>query len=77
MNKIHFWLLGFGIGALAFEYFMGFPYGGIGMGIPISAIVLGIRQWFMADAHAERQGAAFSNTNVGTSYDKYHYHDLD
>ena len=55
---------------------MGFPYGGFGIGLPIGAVGLGIRQWFMADAHAERQGAALSTTNVGSKYDKYHYHDI-
>ena len=63
MNKIHFWLLGLGVGGLAFEYFNGFPYGGVGIGLPIGAIGLGIRQWFAADAHAERQSAAISNTS--------------
>ena len=77
MNKFHFWLLGFGVGGLAFEYFNGFPYGGLGIGLPVGAIGLGIRQWFAADAHAERQGAALSNTNVGGQYNKYHYHELD
>ena len=76
MNKFHFWLLGFGICGLIFEYVYGFPYGGVGIGLPIGAIGLGIRQWFMADAHAERQGAALSTTNVGSKYDKYHYHDI-
>ncbi len=76
MIKFHFWLLGFGIGGLIFEYVMGFPYGGFGIGLPIGAVGLGIRQWLMADAHAERQGAALSTTNVGSKYDKYHYHDI-
>lgn len=74
--KFHFWLLAFGIGGFAFEYFNGFPYGGVGIGIPISSTVLGIRQWLMADGHVERQGAAISSTNVGSKYDKYHYHDI-
>ena len=47
------------------------------IGIPIGAIGLGIRQWFMADAYAEQRGGAFSNTGVGGDYDKYHYHEPD
>jgi hypothetical protein len=76
MNKIHFWLIGFGIAGLTFEYIFDFPFGAFGIGLPFSALALGIRQWFMADAHAERIDSAFSNKGVGAGYDKYHYHDL-
>jgi len=47
------------------------------LGVPIGAIGLGIRQWFMADAHAERIDGAFSNTGIGANYDKFHYHEPD
>ena len=76
MNKIHFWLIGFGLCWFAAAYFLMPVMGFVGIGIPGGAIVLGIRQWFMADAHGERQGAAISNSGVGSTYDKYHYHDI-
>lgn len=77
MNKIHFWLIGFGVGWFVLAYFFMPVMGFVGTGIPIGAIGLGIRQWFMADAHAERQNAAISNTGVSATYDKYHYHEPD
>ena len=77
MGKIHFWLIGFGVCWFAGAYFFMPTMGFIGIGIPLGAIGLGIRQWFMADAYAEQRGGAFSNTGVGGSYDKYHYHELD
>ena len=76
MNKIHFWLIGFGVCWLAAVFFLRPAFGFVAIGVPIGAIGLGIRQWFMADAHAERQDAAFSNKHVGQQYDKYHYHDI-
>ena len=76
MNKIHFWLIGFGVTWLAGVFFLRPALGFVAIGLPIGAIGLGIRQWFMADAHAERIGSAISNSNVGAAYDKYHYHDI-
>ena len=77
MGKIHFWLIGFGVAWLTGVFFFDAPMGFFAIGIPIGAIGLGIRQWFMADAYAEQRGGAFSNTGVGGSYDKNHYHELD
>ena len=76
MNKIHFWLIGFGVAVfLGNWYFDLLGFGGVGTGLALGAIGLGIRQWFMASAHAERQAAAFSNSY--SNRDKYHYHGLD
>ena len=77
MNKIHFWLIGFGVAWLTGVFLVDAPMGFFGLGIPISAIALGIRQWAMADAYAEQRGGAFSNTGVGANYNKYHYHEPD
>lgn len=75
MDKIHFWLLGFGFGSLALVYFSGYAFG-YPYGLSFGAIGLGVRQWFMASAHAERAAGAISNKHVGAGYDKYHYHDI-
>ena len=77
MDKIHFWLIGFGVAWLTAVFLFDAPMGFFAIGLPIGAIGLGIRQWFMADAHAERRDAAISNTGVSASYDKYHYHEPD
>ena len=77
MGKIHFWLIGFGVAWLTGVFLLDAPMGFFGIGIPIGAIGLGIRQWFMADAYAEQRDGAFSNTRVGGDFDKYHYHELD
>ena len=77
MNKIHFWLMGFGIGSLIILYILDFPVGLAGIGIPVGALILGIRQWVLADSHAERIGSAISNKGVGANYDKWRYHEID
>jgi hypothetical protein len=76
VGKIHFWLIGFGAAVFAANwYFDLLGWGGIGTGLAVGSIGLGIRQWFMHSAHAERQAAAFSGNY--TTKDKWHYHSLD
>ena len=76
MSKIQYWLIGIGVIGLLYGYVVDFRYGPISIGLPLTALGLGIRQWFMADAHGERIGSAISNKGVSATYDKYHYHDL-
>ena len=77
MSRIHFWLIGFGIAWLTGVFLFDAPIGLFAIGIPIGAIGLGIRQWFMASAYEEQRSGAFSNTGVSAKYDKYHYHEID
>ena len=76
MGKIHFWLIGFGVAVfLGNWYFDLLKWGGFGTGLGVGAIGLGIRQWFMASAHAERQAGAISGNY--SNQKKWHYHSLD
>ena len=75
MAEIHFWLIGFGSCWLAGVFLFDAPIGLFAIGVPVGAIGLGIRQWFVADAYAEQRGGAFLNTGVGANYDDYHYHE--
>ena len=74
---MHFWLMGFGIGFFVVNYFLDFPFGLTGMGIAFGALGLGIRQWFMADATADRIAGNYSNAYVGTDRKNMTYHGPD
>ena len=77
MGRIHFWLIGFGIAWLTGVFLFDAPIGLFAIGIPIGAIGLGIRQWFMASAYEEQRSGAFSNTGASAKHNKYHYHEID
>ena len=77
VGKIHYWLVGFGIGFFVVNWFLDFPFGMAGAGIALGSLILGVRQWFMASAHEARANAAFSNAYVGSDRKNLTYHGPD
>lgn len=77
VGKIHYWLVGFGVGFFVVNWFLDFPFGMAGAGIALGSLILGVRQWFMASAHEARANAAFSNAYVGSDRKNLTYHGPD